>query len=322
MGDVVTDSNILELHQIVDESLDIPSAVNETEDTQPSQQKEAQIWTYFGVVGGAGVTSLAVQAAWELSSQDINGPGKTLGLKAVLVDLDFERGDCAAYLDIKPSMSIDDLNAAEGRMDAGLAASFISQVSPGLYLISAKSELGGNDLVSPGALLSLLDTISGLFDIVILDVPPMWRPWTQAVIGAADKFALVTECRIPALHQAKKLSVDIMQAMQLSCAPEVILNKFERRSLRGGLSLADAQKVLGDLQCSQICVDDETVRIAINTGKPAGALRFKSRYVKSVRSHVQNWYSANINLETNLGENSGTNSKIASHQYDRRVARR
>ncbi len=302
----MTDNNVLELREIIHESLDIPAPT----DTGAAQQKEAQIWTYFGAVGGAGVTSLAVQAAWELSSPDINGPGKTLGVKTVLVDLDFERGDCAAYLDTRPGMSISELNRAEGRMDVDLAASFITEVSPGLSLISAHAELGGNDHVSPDALLSLLDNISGLFDIVILDVPPMWRPWTQAVIGAADKFALVTEARVPALHQAKKLSNDIAKAMELSHPTEVILNKFERRTLRGGLSLADAQKVLGDIKCSQICVDEETVRTAINTGKPAGALKPNSRYVKSVRAHVQDWYRASSEFGTK------------PQQHDRRAARR
>lgn len=302
MVDDITDSNVLELRQIVDEGLVIPSPT----DTKTEQPKDAQIWTYFGAIGGAGVTSLAVQAAWELSSQAINGPG----LNTVLVDLDFERGACAAYLDAQPSVSIEELNGAEGRMDADLAATFITGVSPGLSLISAHAELGGNDQVSTGALLSLLDNISGLFDIVILDVPPMWRPWTEAVIGAADKFALVAEARVPALHQTKKLSADITEALSLSQPPDIILNKFERRSLRGGLSLADTQKVLGDITCSQICVDDETVRIAINTGKPAGALKPNSRYVKSVRAHVQDWYRSNSEFG------------MAPQPHDRRAARK
>lgn len=300
----ITDNNVLELRQIVDENLVIPSPT----DTKPQQPKEAQIWTYYGVVGGAGVTSLAVQAAWELSSPAINGPG----LNTILVDLDFERGSCAAYLDNPPGMTIEELNGTEGRMDADLAASFINGVSPGFSIISAQAELGGNDQVSTGALLSLLDNISSMFDIVILDVPPLWRTWTEAVIGAADRLALVTEARVPALHQAKKLSADISEVLSLTRPPEIIINKFERRSLRGGLSLADTQKVLGDITCSQICVNDETVRIAINTGKPAGALKPNSRYVKSVRTHVQDWYRLN----------SKFGAVSQQQQYDRRAARR
>jgi len=310
MDDII-DSNVLELRQIVDGGLDIPAHTETApKDTNPEPEKQAQIWTYFGAIGGAGVTSLAVQAAWELSSPDINGPR----LDTVLVDLDFERGSCAAYLDTPPSMHLTELNSAEGRMDADLAATFITKVSPSLSLVSAHGELGGNDIVSTDALLALLDNISGLFDVIIIDVPPMWRPWTGAVIGAADQFALVTEARVPALHQTKKLAADIMEALELTNPPEVILSKFERRSLRGGLSLADAQKVLGDVSLSQICVDDETVRIAINTGKPAGALKPNSRYVKSVRAHVQDWYQGNLQIGAEFGAEPG--------KHNRRAARR
>jgi len=280
----------LDLAQIFDDGLDIPRIDSntstprtqhtspDTADTEPA--KEAQIWAYLGVNGGAGVTSLAVQTTWQLAQN---------GMDVLLVDLDFERGDCAAYFDVPPGMSIAELNKTEGRMDADLAASFIQTLSPSTSLISGKPELGGNDLVSPTALLALLDSVSSMFDIVILDVAPMWRSWTQAAIGAADKFALVTEARVPALHQTKKLYSDIMQAMDLANPPHVILNKFERRSLRGGLSLADARNVLSNIPCEQICVDEETLRIAINTGQPAGALKPKSRYVKSVHAHVENW---------------------------------
>jgi len=244
------------------------------------------------VVGGAGVTSLVVQTEWELSTTEIDGHTA----KVLLVDLDFERGDCAAYLDTEPSISLAELNKTEGRMDENLAATFIRTINPNLSLLSAGSQIGGNDLLSTNALLSLLDVVSGLFDFVILDVPPMWRSWTQAVIGAADKFALVTEARVPALHLTKKMAEDIGEAMSLEELPEVILNKHERRSLSGGLDLRDVHKVLDRETCAQIMVDHETLRIAINTGKPAGVLKPKSRYTKSVREHVSAWRNLNAQM--------------------------
>ena len=287
-NDKIYDNNVLELHQIVTNDLENDSKSDQetgltipqpnTNDVAP--QKEAQIWTYLGVVGGAGTTSLAVQSAWQLAQN---------GSNVLLVDLDFERGDCAAYLDVPHSMRITELNAAKGRMDESLAATFIQKFGTNLSLISANAEMGGNDLVSPGALLSLLDSVSCMFDTIILDIPPMWRTWTQAAIGASNKFALVCEARVPALHQAKKLSVNINKALSLAMSPVIILNKFEHRSLRGGLTLSDVQKVLGDLPCSQICIDEETLRTAINTGKPAGVVKPNSRYVKSVCAHINKW---------------------------------
>ncbi|MCF6274745.1 MAG: AAA family ATPase [Robiginitomaculum sp.] len=313
-------NNVLELRQIVEANLEIPAPADDKPDApetktskftpksaEPEEPEEAKIWAYLGVVGGAGVTSLAVQSAWELSTSEVDGEKA----RVLLVDLDFERGDCAAYLDMETSISIAELNETDGRMDENLAATFIRRVSPSLSLLSAEAEIGGNDLLSTNALLSLLDSVSGLFDYIILDVPPMWRAWTQAVIGAADKFALVTEARVPALHLTRKIAEDIREAMSLPALPDIILNKHERRSLSGGLSLGDVHKVLRRDSCSQIVVDDETLRIAINTGKPAGVLKPKSRYTKSVRAHVRTWR----NLEANPP------AKAAPRRRDRRAAR-
>ncbi len=311
------DDNILDLLQKVQDDLEIPEPVPATKPAEPDgPPREAQIWAYLGVAGGVGVTSLAVQTAWEL------GKGKA---RVLLVDLNFERGDCAAYLDMPPSLQIGELNKADGRMDEDLAATFIKPFGrfPNnskqagkssqhqLFVFSAKGELGGNDLISANSLLCFLDCVSTRFDFIVLDIPPMWRSWTQAAIGAADKFALVTEARVPALHQARNLAEDITALMKLNPPPEIILSKYERRALRGGLGLLDVHKVLACQTSTQICIDEETLRTAINTGIPAGAYKPNSRYAKSVHAHVQNW----------LGSRSGTQKSRSTQPRERRVAR-
>ncbi len=283
--DDTPENNVLDLLRVVNGEMEIPTPATPPKTSGCEPIKEAKIWAYLGVVGGAGVTSLAVQTAWELSTM----ASVDQTTKVLLVDLDFERGDCAAYLDTEPSINLTELNETEGRMDENLAETFMRPINPNLSILSANSQLGGNDLLSTSALLSLLDVVSGQFDFIVLDVPPMWRAWTQAVIGAADKFALVSEARVPALHLAKKMAEEIREAMSFEELPDVVLNKYERRSLNGSLSLRDVHKVLGRETCAQICVDDETLRIAINTGKPAGTLKPKSRYTRSVHTHVRNW---------------------------------
>ncbi|PHR91808.1 MAG: hypothetical protein COA69_11580 [Robiginitomaculum sp.] len=273
-------------HKNEDGSEDGPEDKNDDK----AEIKDGQIWAYLGVMGGAGVTSLAVQTAFELSALHKD---KTV----CLVDLDFERGDCAGYLDIMPSVNLDELNAAKGRMDADLAATFIGQYKKKFSVISSEGEMGGNDRVDTDALLGLLDCVCGMFDFVVLDIPPMWRPWTQAVIGAADKFALVTEMRVPALHRTKKLSAFISSAMSLPVEISILVNKYERRNLSHSVNIKDAGQVLGKADFGQICVDEETVRSAINCGKPAGKISPEARYTKSVRAHVHHWLGTEAKCE-------------------------
>ena len=255
---------------------------------EPTSDHDAQVWAYQGVHGGAGVTSLVVETAFELSSPNdknvLQQPSDVL-----LIDLDFERGSCAAFLDIQPSLKIEELNAAAGRMDAALASTFIRKYTKNLSVIVAEGELGGNDIIDPAALLSLLDIVSTMYDYIILDVPPMWRSWTQAVIAAADKFTLVTELSVPSLHKTKDLSQQITSTMGLTLPPHILINKFERRALRGGVTLKDAVHVLDRDDLITVCIDEDIVRQSINSGQPVGKLKSESRYSKSVRQHVQSW---------------------------------
>jgi pilus assembly protein CpaE len=278
-----TDDNILVLVNRVDDTLDIPADI----ETPIEADRDAQVWAFQGVHGGAGVTSLAVQTAYELANP--NGKNFDQGDEVLLIDLDFERGNCAAYMDIQSSLRIEELNSASGRMDQALARTFIRKYTKNLSVIVAEGELGGNDYIDPAALLSLLDAVSTLYDYIILDVPLMWRSWTQAVIAAADKFALVTEVSVPSLHKTKELNLSIMNAMELTTPPQIILNKFERRSLRGGVTLKDAIHLLDREDLLTVTIDEDIIRQSINSGQPAGKFKADSRYSKSVRQFVQTW---------------------------------
>lgn len=252
-------------------------AASDENSTPGSQRAEAQVLAYMGVVGGAGTTSLAVQTAHELAASDN---------QVLLADLDFERGTIAAYLDSLPSGTLSDINESAGRMDPDLAGTFIQPYGDGLFYFSAAGVLGGNDTANPAAILAMLDSLLCHFDFIILDVPTMWRRTTQAVLGASDQIMLVTPLEVPALHRCRDLRDKLPEMLGRSALPEIIVNKFDRRALRNGVTLKDAQKLLGIKKIETICVDDETVRLSLNCGKPAGRAKPDSRYVKSVRSHV------------------------------------
>ncbi len=274
--------NILLLKDRVDD-LEIPDFAAPINDIK--QASDAKVWAFMGVSGGVGVTSLAIQTAYDLAKRNHT---------VCLIDLDFERGACAGYLDTAPSLIIDDLNAGEERMDEALAATFIHNYKKHFSVIAPSGELGGNDLIRPDAVLALLDTVCQMYDFVVLDIPPLWRPWTQAAIGAADKFALVTEMRVPALHRTRKLSEIINEDLSLAAPFDILVNKFERRNQLNSISLKEAQNVLNRTDLGMVCVDEDAVRSAINCGQPAGHINAESRYVKSVEAHVQSWLGEKI----------------------------
>jgi pilus assembly protein CpaE len=77
-----------------------------------TETAEAQIFTFLPAVGGAGVTTLAVQTAILLLNSGVRGKTATC-----LVDLDFQHGTCADYLDIEPRLNLSEVEPRPERLD-------------------------------------------------------------------------------------------------------------------------------------------------------------------------------------------------------------
>ena len=269
--------------------LEIPQAPEKAGPVRPGV--EAIVWGFMGGNGGAGVTSLAVEFAYELSEG--RGIATPRGEKAnrprvCLFDLDFENGVCANYLDVNPKMQIEDLIFEASRIDRELTESLMSSYSVSLDVLAVPQSLNGNSRVDPNRILALMDQICNLYDYVILDVPRIWTPWTHAAIGGSDQFFLITELTVPSLQSVRKKLAAISDIEGLETVnAEIIINKHERRSFRNSLRLGDAEKATGRKAFGSVCIQAEPVRDAINRGEPVGVTSPDSRFAKDCRELLQ-----------------------------------
>src|ERR1043165_4075844 len=69
-----------------------------------AETKEAQIYTFIPAVGGAGATTLAIQTALLLLHS-----GQRIRPTVCLVDLDFQHGACADYLDPETRLGLKEI---------------------------------------------------------------------------------------------------------------------------------------------------------------------------------------------------------------------
>ena len=252
---------------------------------------DAVVWGFMGSNGGAGVTSLAVQFAYELSE----GHGKIIGRgdkvnrpRVCLFDLDFENGMCAPYLDVNPKLHIEDLLPGASQIDRELMSSLFASYSVSLDVLSVPHSLDGNLRADPSQVLMLMDQICQLYDYVILDIPRIWTPWTHAAIGGSDQFFMVTELTVPALQGVRKKLAQIADVEGLGDTPvEIIINKHERRSFRSSLRISDAENATNRKVFGSVCTQADVVRDAINRGEPVGLTNADSRFAKDSRELLQ-----------------------------------
>ncbi len=81
--------------------------------TGTEKSAEAQIYTSLPTVGGAGVTTLAIQTAMVL----LNSGGPRAKPSTCLVDLDFQHGAVADYLDLEPRLNLAEIEPRPDRLD-------------------------------------------------------------------------------------------------------------------------------------------------------------------------------------------------------------
>jgi len=255
------------------------------------ENNDAKCFAFMGASGGAGVTTLCIQMAYDIAKRAKKSAlfGGVSDPTVCLIDLNFETGSCASYLDVPPALTLEDMCGLPSGIDTSIVQALMSQHESGIAVISTPNALGANTLVNPETVLALLDAASQLYDHIILDLPRIWQPWMGAAILGADHFAIVSELTIPSLHTARTRMKNIENLLGESLSCEVVLNKVERRSFRNSLRIADAEKALQRSVSATICVDYETTREAINCGEAVQVIRPEARYVKDVRELSHKW---------------------------------
>ncbi|HJY17913.1 MAG TPA: AAA family ATPase, partial [Xanthobacteraceae bacterium] len=181
-----------------------------------TETTEAQIFTFLPAVGGAGVTTLAVQTAMLLLNSGARGKSATC-----LVDLDFQHGACADYLDIEPRLNLSEIEPRPERLDRQLLEVMISQHPSGLAVVAAPNRPAEMRLFDPDVVTRLLDLVSSHYDYVVFDMPRTWFSWTDSVLLGSNRLFIVSETTVPGLRHAKQLVEAIRERMGDGPQPQV-----------------------------------------------------------------------------------------------------
>ena len=246
-----------------------------------TETSEAQIFTFLPAVGGAGVTTLAVQTAMLLLNSGTRGKTATC-----LVDLDFQHGACADYLDIEPRLNIGEIEPRPERLDRQLLEVMISQHASGLAVVAAPNRPAEMRSFDPDVVTRLLDLVSSHFDYVVFDMPRTWFSWTDSVLLGSNKLFIVTETTVPGLRHAKQLVEAIRERLGDGPHPQVIINRFEQSLFSAGLRRSDVEQALGEAFAASIPNHYSIVREAIDRGVPLEEIKPGNKITTQLRKLI------------------------------------
>jgi pilus assembly protein CpaE len=243
---------------------------------------EAQIHTFLPAVGGAGVTTLAVQSAMVL----LNSASARAKPSTCLVDLDFQHGAVADYLDLEPRLNLAEIEPRPDRLDRQLLEVMLSYHASGLAVVAAPNQPAEMRSFDPEVVTRLLDLVSSNFDYVVIDMPRTWFSWTDSVLVGSNRLFIVSETTVPSLRHGKQLVSAIKERLGDGPKPEVIVNRFQARLFSAGLRQNDLKQVLGDAFAAMIPNDYALVREAIDRGVPLDEVKPGNKITAEIKRLV------------------------------------
>jgi pilus assembly protein CpaE len=241
------------------------------------RNKDAVCYSFFPAAGGSGTTTLAIQTAFIVGRTN-----KQLD-STCLVDLNFQDGAIADYLDIAPVFRIEELANAPGRLDRQLMEVMLTRHSSGLAVLATPRVPAKYFEVSEGLIGAVLGLLSRSFDNVVIDLPKHWFPWMDNVIWGSNQVYIVTNFTVPALRHARY----VLDAISAKAVPDaqvsVIVNKYREKLFASGLKKSDAEQLLRDWLAGFIPESTDLVHEAINRGLPIAEVSRSSKFEKALQ---------------------------------------
>jgi Flp pilus assembly CpaE family ATPase len=243
--------------------------------------------------GGVGNTTLALEVAVRLKTAKA-----TRDRRICIVDLDFQGSHVCDYLDLEPRLKIQEILDHPERLDAQLFEIFISRHSSGLHVFAAprsRLDLCGLNVSALDAFFSLA---SLRYDLMLIDLPSIWFPWTEQVVSASDGVIVTGINTIPRLRQ----TVETVAAVRAAGKPgafappaakrglnadqeggqiAVAINRCRRLFIGGMLNQNHVETVLGGEKLFYIGEEPMALE-SVNTGAPISASKSGGAFGKEI----------------------------------------
>lgn len=262
------------------DSIDRIRAAAEAAEAKPEDPASAVCWAFRGAVGGAGVSTLAIESAFSICEKV--GPGKVC-----LVDLNVADGMVSSFLEAVPKLDLAALSAAPERLDARLLAAWCWQHEDGVSTISAPRNPDADALASEAAILRLLDVACAEFPFVLVDMPRHMMPWTKPILGAVDEAIIISELTVPSLHAAADMAREVDMLRSPDRKTKLVLNRmFPKKRFRAEFAVDKAEKAIERSIDATITSDWDAARTAVNLGKPIADVKPKSALVADISALV------------------------------------
>ncbi len=229
-------------------------------------RKSGQAVALLKAGGGAGATSLGVQAAYSLSPKIREGKG------ICFADLDMQFGAAALYFDLDQALTVTDCIAVGEVLEETQFATVLAAHKSGIRLLAAPRDVTALDVFPLNLVDGLMGGLRRDFALTILDMPSVWTDWTNRVLQSANRIVLVTQLSVPHVHLARR-QLGLLAQQGLNGLPlTLVCNKVTSDQERF-LTVKAAERAIGRSFDLVLPEDVRAMGAAVNQGLPLSEAR-------------------------------------------------
>jgi pilus assembly protein CpaE len=221
-----------------------------------AKESLGDVITVCAARGGLGATTVAVNLA-----------AKLVGIvddEVALVDLDLQRGDVAAFMNLTPHNTLANLATAAGEVDDVFLAGTLTRHANGVFVLPAPSEIEEADSVGHDEVKVALDLLRSRFRYTVVDTARTITGATLSAFEASHRVLLVTDLSIPGVRAAHR-TVELLSRLGV---PSERVELLVTEAIPGPVSLKDAAQAIGKTPFFVIPRDEPSAAEAMNHGAP------------------------------------------------------
>jgi pilus assembly protein CpaE len=171
-----------------------PKSVGKVETGPVAGTTTGHVIVVYSPQGGSGVTTLAVNIAGGLLSQQD---------RTVLIDANLQFGDAAVHLDVRTERNIINLIQASGDIDPELVENILMTHGSGLRILAAPRGPEEAGDVTAENMLEVVQTLANQYKYVVIDTAPHLDGVTIGLLELADVLVIVGMPTLPAVKNLK-----------------------------------------------------------------------------------------------------------------------
>ena len=238
-----------------------------------AEHGKGRMITVFSNKGGIGKTSVASNLAFELA--------QITKENVALVDLNFQFGDIATFLDINPSFDISYMFENLNRLNKDfLLNSMEKYKDTSLYVLADAPYLRNSKSISPKSVAKFFEILKESFAYVVIDTNPSFDAKTITTMDYSDMILLVTIVNMPALRNCQRCLSLFSKLGYEEDKVQILINRYMEND---EISLDDVEKLLKKKVYWKIPNNYFALMSAINKGLLLSEVNAESNVAKNYK---------------------------------------